>query len=391
MGSFGGALSSIPATRLGSLAIKEALSRAGVSGSDVGEVFMGNVLSAGLGQAPARQAALGAGIGTECPCTTVNKVCSSGMKALALAAQSVALGHCDVAVAGGMESMSNAPYIVPKARFGARMGSTSLVDSMMSDGLTDAYSGKAMGMAGEVCAREYSISRRDQDAHAAESYRRATEATREGRFEPEIVPVQVPARRRGRKPRLVGADEEPGRGPGNAERFGKLRPVFDRKNGTITAANASTISDGAAALVVVSERWYKQRGASAPPALCRLVSTADFAQAPVKFTTAPAGAMKKALRRAGIAKMSDISLFEINEAFSVVACVNQNLLDLPPSRVNVNGGAVALGHPLGCSGARIVVTLIHALRKRGGRYGMAGICNGGGGASALVVDTNVSR
>uniref|UniRef100_A0A7S2U598 acetyl-CoA C-acetyltransferase n=1 Tax=Lotharella oceanica TaxID=641309 RepID=A0A7S2U598_9EUKA len=384
MGSFGGSLSKLKATELGSVAIAEALRRAGVSGKDVDEVFMGNVLSAGLGQAPARQAALGAGISDTCPCTTVNKVCSSGMKSISLAAQSILLGNADVVVAGGMESMSQAPYLCPKARFGARMGHAKMIDSMMWDGLTDAYSKKAMGIAGEACAAGMKIPREQQDQHAKESYRRAAQANEKGSFDNEIVEVKVKGRRG--KVTVVKKDEECFR---VVKDFSSLRPAFDRKNGTITAANASTISDGSAAVVLVSSRYIRAHPQLKAKALCRVVSSADAAQAPLWFTTAPAKAIVKALDRACV-RLEDVGVFEINEAFSVVALANEKILGLDPKKVNVNGGAVALGHPLGCSGARIVVTLIHAMAARNQRYGVAGICNGGGGASALVLE-NVSQ
>jgi acetyl-CoA C-acetyltransferase len=375
MGGFSGSLSPLSATKLGSIAIRAALERAGVQPAQVQEVVMGNVLSGGLGQAPARQASLGAGIPHSVPCTTVNKVCSSGMKAVMFAAQSIRTGEIDVAVAGGMESMSNVPYYLPKARVGMRMGDGKVVDGMMFDGLRDAYDKVAMGVCAEACAEEYHISRQEQDAHATESYVRSLAATRSHVFDDEIVPVQVKTRR---KTTVIKEDDECSKG--NAEKLKKLRAVF-KKGGTVTAGNASVISDGAAALVLVSGKMAKALKLNV---LGVLLAQADAAQTPAKFTTAPALAIPLALQRAGVAQ-SEVDLFEINEAFSVVALVNQKILALSSDKVNVYGGAVSMGHPLGTSGARILVTLLHALRRQKKHVGVAGICNGGGGASACVI------
>lgn len=387
IGSLGGALSKTPATRLGSIAIEAALARAGVSPTAVEEVFFGNVLSAGLGQAPARQAALGAGIPASCPCTTVNKVCSSGLKAVALAAAQIRLGHVDVTVAGGMESMSLAPFYVDGLRFGRKLGHAALVDGMQRDGLEDAYSRKAMGNCGERCAVEEKISRAEQDAFALESYKRAKAATARRKFASEIVAVQLSARRRGGAPVSYSADEECERMSADKMRRlpqlgGVFEPFREGMERTVTAGNASTISDGAAALVVVSLGFARKHGIEP---IAALRGWADAAQEPELFTTSPSLAVPKALARAG-RSIEEVDFFEINEAFSVVALANIKRLGLDPARVNVYGGAVSLGHPLGCSGARILVTLISVLQQEGGRLGCAGICNGGGGASAMVVE-----
>jgi acetyl-CoA C-acetyltransferase len=381
MGSFNGSLSSVPATRLGAAAIKGALEKSGINPAEVGEVFMGSVLQAGLGQAPARQAAKFAGVPDNVPCTTINKVCASGMKAVALGAQSIMLGHNDVVIAGGMENMSQVPHYLPGSRNGFKYGSVTMVDGLQFDGLTDVYSNSMMGNCAEICAREYNISREEQDAFAIESYQRSAKAWAEGKFAAEVVPVEVP--QRGGDPKIFAEDEEY-----RNVKFDKipaLKPVF-QKDGTITAANASTMNDGAAALVLMSRARAEQLGLK-PLAYIR--GFADAEQAPEWFTTSPAKALPLAIQRAGLSKQ-DIAYWELNEAFSVVGIANNRLLDLDPARVNVHGGAVSLGHPLGASGARILVTLIHVLHDKKERYGAAGICNGGGGASAMVIEAAVS-
>lgn len=377
MGSFQGKLASVPATRLGSIAIEGALKHAGLEASAVQEVFMGQVLQAGAGQAPARQAALGAGVGQDVPCTTVNKVCASGMKAVALGAQAIALGDADIVVAGGMENMSMVPHYL-QGRNGAKFGDIKVKDGMLLDGLTDVYNATHMGNCAELCAREKEISREDQDAFAVESYRRATEAWQDGKFSKEVVPVSVPQRRG--EPVVVDCDEE--HTNVRLDKIPQLRPAFDRE-GTVTAANASTLNDGASALVLASEEAVAKMGLTP---LAKIHASADAAQAPEWFTTAPSLAIPKALDKAGLT-VSDIDLWELNEAFSVVGIANNQALGLDPECVNVHGGAVALGHPLGSSGSRIVVTLVHALRQHGKKMGGAGICNGGGGASAVIVES----
>lgn len=377
MGSFQGKLASVPATRLGSIAIEGALKHAGLDATAVQEVFMGQVLQAGAGQAPARQAALGAGVGHDVPCTTVNKVCASGMKAIALGAQAIALGDADVVVAGGMENMSMVPHYL-QGRNGAKFGDIKVKDGMLLDGLTDVYNATHMGNCAELCAREKGISREDQDAFAVESYRRATEAWQSGKFSEEVVPVSVPQRRG--EPVVVDCDEE--HTNVRLDKIPQLRPAFD-KEGTVTAANASTLNDGASALVLASEEAVAKMGLKP---LAKIHASADAAQAPEWFTTAPSLAIPKALDKAGLG-VSDIDLWELNEAFSVVGIANNQELGLNPECVNVNGGAVALGHPLGSSGSRIVVTLVHALKQHGKKMGGAGICNGGGGASAVIVES----
>ena len=377
MGSFQGKLASVPATRLGSIAIEGALKHAGVDASAVQEVFMGQVLQAGAGQAPARQAALGAGVGHDVPCTTVNKVCASGMKAIALGAQAIALGDAHVVVAGGMENMSMVPHYL-QGRNGAKFGDIKVKDGMLLDGLTDVYNATHMGNCAELCAREKGISREDQDAFAVESYRRATEAWQAGNFNEEVVPVSVPQRRG--EPLVVDCDEE--HTNVRLDKIPQLRPAFD-KAGTVTAANASTLNDGASALVLASEEAVAKLGLTP---LAKIHASADAAQAPEWFTTAPSLAIPKALDKAGLS-VSDIDLWELNEAFSVVGIANNQALGLDPKCVNVHGGAVALGHPLGSSGSRIVVTLVHALKQHGKKLGGAGICNGGGGASAVIVES----
>ena len=377
MGSFQGKLATVPATRLGAIAIEGALKHAGLEASAVQEVFMGQVLQAGAGQAPARQAALGAGVGQDVPCTTVNKVCASGMKAVALGAQAIALGEADIVVAGGMENMSMVPHYL-QGRNGAKFGDIKVKDGMLLDGLTDVYNATHMGNCAELCAREKGISREDQDAFAVESYRRATEAWQDGKFSEEVVPVSVPQRRG--EPVVVDCDEE--HTNVRLDKIPQLRPAFD-KEGTVTAANASTLNDGASALVLASEEAVAKMGLKP---LAKIHASADAAQAPEWFTTAPSLAIPKALDKAGLT-VSDIDLWELNEAFSVVGIANNQALGLDPECVNVNGGAVALGHPLGSSGSRIVVTLVHALRQHGKKMGGAGICNGGGGASAVIVES----
>lgn len=376
MGSFLGALSSVPATKLGSIAIEAAMESAGITGEDVQEVFMGNVLQAGLGQAPARQASMGAGISENVPCTTVNKVCSSGMKAIHLAANAIAMGDADIVVAGGMENMSRVPHYL-NGRASVKLGNIKAADGMVLDGLTDVYNNQHMGLCAELCATKHGFSREDQDAFAIESYRRSAEAWEAGAFQDEIVPVSIPQRKG--DPIVVNTDEEFSNV--RIDKIPKLRPVFD-KEGSVTAANASTLNDGASALVLMSEDMAKERGITP---IARLLSNADAAHAPEDFTTAPSKALPKALDRAGVT-MEDMELVELNEAFAVVGLANSKLLGLDAAKVNVHGGAVSLGHPLGSSGSRIVVTLIHALKRHGKKRGAAGICNGGGGASALVLE-----
>lgn len=376
MGSFGGVLSSLPAVALGSHVIKNALAQAKVPADKVDEVYMGNVLSANIGQAPARQAALGAGLPNSVPCTTVNKVCSSGMKAVMLAASQLQVGHGDIIVAGGMESMSNVPFYLPTARFGMKYGSGQVVDGLQWDGLTDAYAKTAMGNCGELCADEFKISRQDQDIYAEGSYRKAIEATKSGAFKFEISPITVVTK--GKKTE-VSEDEELKKV--QLDKLPKLNPAF-KKNGTVTAGNASAISDGAAAVVLANQNALTAHNLVP---LGRIISFADAAQAPEKFTTAPALAINKALLRAQLT-VTDIDWWEINEAFAVVAIVNQKLLGIDSNKINIWGGGVSIGHPLGASGCRILVTLLNVLKQKGGRYGVVGICNGGGGASAMVIE-----
>ena len=376
MGSFQGALSSVPAPQLGAAAIKGALEAANVQPDSIDEVFMGNVLQAGVGQAPARQAAMAAGLGQDVPCTTVNKVCASGMKSIALASQAILCGDADLVVAGGMENMSQVPHYL-NGRNGVKFGNIKVQDGMLLDGLTDVYNATHMGNCADLCAKEKGISREDQDAFAIESYKRATDAWEAGKFAREVVPVSVPQRRG--DDLVVDCDEE--HRNVKLEKIPALRPAFDRE-GTVTAANASTLNDGASALILASEEAVKKHGLKP---VARILATADAAQAPEWFTTAPSLALPKALGKAGLTN-ADIDLWELNEAFSVVGIANNQALGLDPDCVNVHGGAVALGHPLGSSGSRIVVTLIHALRDRNLSKGAAGICNGGGGASALVLE-----
>jgi len=376
IGSFMGSLSNIPAPKLGAVAIKGALEKIGLSPNEVDEVLMGNVVQAGTGQAPARQAAIYAGIPDSVPCTTVNKVCASGMKAIMQGAQAIALGDAEIIVAGGMENMSQIPHYV-HLRNGVKFGPTKFVDGMQKDGLVDVYDQNAMGVCADACATEHNFSREDQDAFAIQSYERSAKAWAAGKFADEVIPVEVPQRRG--EPILVTEDEEYKNV--KMEKIPALRPAFT-KEGTVTAANASTINDGASALVLMSEE--KAAELKLEP-LARIKGYADAAQEPKWFTTAPAKALPKALEKAGIS-MGDVDFFEFNEAFAVVGLANIKLLGLTDSNVNVNGGAVSLGHPLGCSGARIVTTLLHVLTQNDGKIGAAAICNGGGGASALIVE-----
>lgn len=376
IGAFNGALSSKSATDLGSVVIKEALKRAKVSPKKVDEVFMGNVLTANNGQAPARIAALGAGVSEAVPCTTINKVCASGMKSIMLAAQSIMLGDNDIVVAGGMESMSKAPFYIPKGRNGYRYGNATLVDAIVRDGLQDPYEGYMMGNAAEICAEGCEIPRDAQDEYALESYRRAADAQANGWFDDELVSVEIPQRRGDAL--IVSEDEEVKKL--RPEKVATVRPAF-KKDGTVTAVNASKINDGAAAVVLMSAKTAKKMKVKP---LATILSYADAAQEPAWFTTTPAKAIPKAIKKAGL-KKGDIDLYEINEAFSVVALANMQKLKLNKKKVNVLGGAVALGHPIGVSGTRIICTLISALKHKGGKIGAAGICNGGGGASAMVI------
>jgi acetyl-CoA C-acetyltransferase len=376
IGSFGGSLASFSATQLGGLAIKSALEKSGLKPEQIQEVYMGNVLSANLGQAPATQAAKFAGL-PDLPTTTINKVCASGTKAIMLGAQSIQLGQNDIVIAGGMESMSNTPYYLDKARNGYRLGHGQIIDGLVKDGLWDVYNDFHMGSAAELCAVEYNVSREAQDAYATESYHRAQAAQAAGRFTAEITPVEIKDKKGDIT--TVADDEDP-----HAVKFDKipgLKPVF-KKDGTVTAANASALNDGAAAVVLMSKQKAEELGIKP---LARIIAYADTQQEPERFTTAPSKAIPLALHRAGL-KSSDIDYFEINEAFSVVSIANNQLLELNPDKVNIHGGAVAMGHPLGASGARIIVTLLSVLEQNKGKYGVAGICNGGGGASAIVIE-----
>jgi len=377
IGSFGGALKEFSATKLGAIAIKGALQKAGVDPSLVNDVLMGCVIQANLGQAPARQAAKFAGLPDKVNCTTVNKVCASGMKSLASAAQSILLGDADIVVAGGMESMSNVPFYADSMRWGNKYGNAAFIDGLAKDGLTDVYDGKAMGNAAELCAKDCNISRGEQDAFAIESYKRSQAAWNEGKFADEIVPVEIPQRKG--DPMLFNKDEEPFNV--KFDKIPELKPAFV-KDGTVTAANASTMNDGAAALVLMSKSKAEELGLKP---IAKIIGYADAEQAPEWFTTTPSLAVPKAVEKAGL-KMSDIQYFELNEAFAVVGIENTRRMKLDPAKVNVHGGAVALGHPLGASGARIIVTLINVLKQNKARYGAAGICNGGGGASAMVIE-----
>jgi acetyl-CoA C-acetyltransferase len=377
IGSFQGELAGLKAPELGKVAIAEALARAGVAATEVDEVFMGCVLPAGVGQAPARQASIFAGVPKEVPCTTVNKVCGSGLKAVMLGAQAIRAGEADIVVAGGMESMSNVPYYLAGARQGYRMGNQTVVDGMIHDGLWDVYNNFHMGSAAELCARERKIDRAAQDAYAVESFKRALAAQKSGAFKDEIVAVDVPQRKG--PPKKVELDEGPARG--DIEKIPSLKPAF-QKDGTVTAGNASTINDGAAAVIVCGADVAQKRGWKP---LARIVAMAQAAQAPEWFTTAPALSIDRALKKAGLGR-GDIDLYEINEAFAVVAIANNQLLELDAKKVNVHGGAVALGHPIGASGARILTTLLYALKNQGKKRGVASLCIGGGEAVAMVVE-----
>ena len=376
IGSFGGGLSQLSATQLGAEVIRSVVQKAGIKGEDVQEVYMGNVLSANLGQAPATQAVRFAGL-PDIPSTTVNKVCASGMKAIMLAAQSIALGQQDVIIAGGMESMSNVPYYLDKARNGYRLGHGQITDGVVKDGLWDVYNDYHMGSAAELCATDCKISREDQDAYAITSYQRSQHAQAQGWFKEEITPIELKDKKGNIT--VFDTDEEPA--AVKYEKISGLKPVFD-KAGSVTAANASSLNDGAAALVLMSKERAEALGVKP---LARILSYADAQQAPEWFTTAPSKAIPLALQRAGL-NSKEIDFYEINEAFSVVSIANNQILELNPDTVNVNGGAVSLGHPLGASGARIIVTLLHVLKQNNGHYGAAGICNGGGGASAMVIE-----
>lgn len=377
IGSFGGSLKDFSATKLGSIAIRGALEKAGISGTMVEDVLMGSVIQANLGQAPARQAAKFAGLPDTVNCTTINKVCASGMKSIALGAQSILLGDADVVVAGGMESMSNVPYYSDSVRWGNKYGHVQLIDGLAKDGLTDVYDGRAMGNAAELCASTCGISREEQDRFAIESYTRSQAAWDAGKFADEIISVPIP--QRSGDPVLFSRDEEPWNV--KFDKVPSLKPAF-QKDGSVTAANSSTMNDGAAALVLMSREKAEHLGVKP---IGRIVSYADAEQSPEWFTTSPALAVPKAVQKAGLT-MQDISYWELNEAFAVVGIENSRRMNLDPAKVNVHGGAVSLGHPLGCSGARIIVTLLHILRSNHARYGAAGICNGGGGASAMVIE-----
>ena len=377
IGSFGGSLKDFSATKLGAIAIKGALQKAGIQAGQVQDVLMGCVIQSNLGQAPARQAAKFAGLPNEVNCTTVNKVCASGMKAISQAAQSIALGDADIVIAGGMESMSNVPFYIDSMRWGNKYGNANLIDGLAKDGLTDVYDGKAMGNAAELCANECGISREAQDSFAIQSYQRSQAAWSEGKFSNEIIPVEIPQRKG--EPVLFAKDEEPYNV--KFDKIPELKPAF-QKEGTVTAANASNMNDGAAALVLMSKEKANELGLKP---IAKIISYADAEQAPEWFTVTPSLAVPKAVAKAGL-KMEDISYWELNEAFAVVGIENSKRMKLDPAKVNVNGGAVSLGHPLGCSGARIIVTLINVLKQNKAKYGAAGICNGGGGASAMVIE-----
>lgn len=375
MGSFGGVFAGISATQLGAYAIKGALERINLDPKQVNEVYMGSVLQANLGQAPARQAAKFAGLPDSVNCTTINKVCASGMKSIALAAQSIMIGDNDIVVAGGMESMSNAPYYLENNRWGAKYGHGQVIDGLAKDGLTDVYGAVPMGNCAELCAKDMKFSREEQDAFAIESYRRSAAAWSAGKFKDEVVPVTVKTK----KGDVVVSEDEEYKNV-SFDKIPALKPVF-AKDGTVTAANASTMNDGAAALVLMSKEKAESLGLKP---LAKISSWADAEQAPEWFTTSPSLAVPKAVEKAGL-KMNDVQYFELNEAFAVVGLANIKLMNLDPAKVNVNGGAVSLGHPLGCSGARVIVTLINVLKQNNAKYGAAGICNGGGGASAMVI------
>lgn len=374
--SFQGGLSTLPAPRLGAIAIKEALKKAQVQEGEVDECIMGEVLTAGVGQAPARQAAIYAGLKSSTQCLTINKVCGSGLKSVMLAADSIQLGHTKIAVAGGQENMTLAPHLLQNSRSGFRMGPATMIDSMVSDGLWDPYNNFHMGSAAEICAREYSFSREEQDQFAIGSYKKAQDAIQKGYFKSEIAPVVIEDRKGSI---TIDKDEEPGKA--QFEKMPGLRAAFE-KDGTITAANASKINDGASAVVLMSESTAKSRGVKG---LARIVSHATFAQDPKYFTTAPVGAIKSALSKAGL-KISEIDLWEINEAFAVVTMAAQKELEIPAERININGGAIAIGHPIGASGARLLTTLVHALHTHNKRYGLVTLCIGGGEAVAMVIE-----
>jgi acetyl-CoA C-acetyltransferase len=376
IGSFGGSLTSLSASQLGAIAIKAAVERAGIDTGQVQEVYMGNVLSANIGQAPATQAAKFAGL-PDVPSTTINKVCASGTKAIMLAAQSIALGQNDIVIAGGMESMSNVPYYLDKARNGYRLGDGKIIDGLVKDGLWDVYNDYHMGSAAELCASECKISREDQDNYAIESYKRSQAAQSAGKFKNEIAAVEI----KDRKGEIISITEDEEVNSVKFDKIPTLKTVF-KKDGTVTAANASTLNDGAAALVLMSKEKAIELGLKP---LARIISYADAQQAPEWFTTSPSKAIPIALKRAGL-KSEQVDCFEINEAFSVVSLANNQILNLNPSKVNMNGGAVSMGHPLGASGARIVVTLINVLQQNNAKIGLAAICNGGGGASALIIE-----
>ncbi|MEZ4979851.1 MAG: acetyl-CoA C-acyltransferase [Chitinophagales bacterium] len=376
-GSFGGSLSSLKVIDLGAHVIREAIKRAGIDAAQVDEVFMGNVLQANTGQAPARQAALKAGVPPNVPCTAINKVCASGMKAIMFGAQAIALGDQDVVVCGGMESMSNAPFMVEGARFGVKYGNQTFIDAIVRDGLQDPYDQSMMGACGDYCASTYNFSREDQDNYAIASYKRAAEATANGWFKEEIAPVSIPQRKG--DPIVVDTDEDFSKV--SYDKIPSLNPAFS-KNGTVTAANASNLNDGAAAIVLMSKEKMEELGVQP---LAKILSYADAAQEPKEFTTSPSLAIPKALAKVGL-NVSDIDLFEINEAFAVVALANMKLLHISHEQTNVYGGGVSIGHPIGVSGCRIICTLISALKQKGKAKGAAGICNGGGGASAMVIE-----
>jgi len=377
IGSFNGALSSLTATQLGSKAIKGALDKIDLDPSIVEEVYMGCVLQANVGMNPTRQSALEAGLSNKVPCTTVNKVCASGMKSISLAAQSIQLGQVDIAIAGGMESMSQVPHYMPGTRAGFRFGDTKLIDGIIKDGLMNVYDQNVMGVLADKCASKYNFSREAQDEFALESYQRSSKAWDNGKFDEEVVPIEI----KDRRGNITVVDKDEEFKNINPEKVSKLRPAFT-KDGTVTAANASTLNDGAAALVLMSAKKAKELGITS---LAKLLSHSDYSHEPEWFTTAPAKALPKAIKSAGL-NIKEIDFFELNEAFSVVGLVNMKLLEIDPNKTNVNGGAVSLGHPLGCSGARIVVTLLNVLDQNKGKYGAAGVCNGGGGASALVIE-----
>lgn len=377
IGSFNGALSSLTATQLGSKAIKGALDKIDLDPSIVEEVYMGCVLQANVGMNPARQSALEAGLSNKVPCTTVNKVCASGMKSISLAAQSIQLGQIDIAIAGGMESMSQVPHYMPGTRAGFKFGDTKLIDGIIKDGLLNVYDQNVMGVLADKCASKYNFSREAQDEFALDSYQRSSKAWDNGKFDEEVVPIEI----KDRRGNITVIDKDEEFKNINPEKVSKLRPAFT-KDGTVTAANASTLNDGAAALVLMSAKKAKELGITS---LAKLLSHCDYSHEPEWFTTAPAKAVPKAIKSAGL-NIKEIDFFELNEAFSVVGLVNTKLLEIDPNKTNVNGGAVSLGHPLGCSGARIVVTLLNVLDQNKGKFGAAGVCNGGGGASALVIE-----